>query len=72
VTDASLKRLGRAIGHDLPAVDNGDAVGKLIGLLEVLGGEEYGGAVLHVQAAYLIPQRHAGYRVEPGGGLIEK
>jgi hypothetical protein len=38
--DAALELLGRALGDDPALVEHGDPVGELVGLLEVLGGEE--------------------------------
>ena len=43
-----------------------------VGLLEVLGGEEDGDAVLGRQAADLLPQRAAALRVEAGRRLVEE
>jgi hypothetical protein len=44
----------------------------LIGLLQVLRGEEDRGAVFGVEAPHLLPQGHARCGVEPGCGLIEE
>ena len=57
--DLGLERVGRALGHDLAVVDDPHAVGQHVGLLEVLGGEEDGHAVLLRQALDLLPQRRA-------------
>ena len=46
-------------------------VGELVGLLQVLGGEEDGGAVV-VQRPHLLPDRLAADRVEAGGRLVEE
>ncbi len=61
--DLGLERLGRALGDQLAPGDDPDAVGELVGLLQVLGGEEDGGALL-VQLLDLLPDRLAADRVE--------
>ena len=52
-------------------VEDHDVVGELVGLLEVLGGEQHRHAVGH-QAAHDAPQLGAAARVEPGGRLVEE
>ena len=54
--DLGLQRLRRALGDDVPGVDDPDAVGQHVGLLEVLGGEEDGHAVLAREPRDLGPQ----------------
>ena len=71
VADLGLQRRRRALGDDLAAADDRDPVGELVGLLEVLGGEEDGGAP-RCSAAHLLPDRLAADRVEAGGGLVEE
>ena len=66
-----LELLGRALAHDAAVVDDRDAPGQLVGLLEVLGGEEDGGA-LGVEPAHLLPEGDAADRIEPGGRLVEE
>ena len=68
---ARRQRRRRSLGDELAARDDADAVGELLGLLEVLGGEEHGRAVV-VQRAHLAPQRRAAARVEAGGRLVEE
>ena len=46
LADLGLERVRRALGDDPAAVDDPDAVGELVGLLEVLGGEEDGRALV--------------------------
>ncbi len=58
---ARLERVRRALGDDPPAVDDADVVGELVGLLQVLGGEEDGRAVV-VERAHLLPDRLAADR----------
>ena len=62
--------LGRSsLRHDPAAIDDPDAVGQHIGLLEVLRGEEHRDAVRR-QPAHLIPERGTALRVKAGGGLV--
>ena len=70
--DLRLQRLRRALGDDVPAVDDPDPVGEDVGLLEVLGGEEDRHAALGYQALDLLPERRAALRVHAGGGLVEE
>ena len=60
-----------ALGDDPAVVDDDDVVGELVGLVEVLGGEEQGGAVAH-EVAQHVPQLDAAARVEAGGRLVEE
>jgi hypothetical protein len=52
-------------------VDDRDPVGQLVGLVEVLRGEEHRGAVLH-DCADEFPDLVAAVRIEPRGGLVEE
>ena len=61
---AVLQRLRLALPHDAAVVDDGDAAGQLVGLLEVLRGEEHGGALV-VEAPHLVPQREAAMGSRP-------
>ena len=58
--DGALEVGGRALGDDLAVVDDADAVGERVGLLEVLGGEEDRHAQLVVEPAHLVPARVPG------------
>ena len=69
--DLGLERGRRALGDDLAVVDDPDPVGELVGLLEVLGGEEDGRALV-VERFDLLPDRLAADRVEAGGRLVEE
>ena len=71
VADLGLERLRRPLGDDLAAVDDADVVGELVGLLQVLGGEEDRGALV-VERPHLLPDRLAADRVEAGGRLVEE
>ena len=71
IADLGLQRLRRSFGDDPAAVDDPDVVGELVGLLQVLGGEEDGGAVF-VQPLHLLPDRLAADRVKAGRRLVEE
>ena len=70
--DLGLQRGRRALGDDVAVVDDPDAVGEDVGLLEVLRREEDGHAVLARQALDLAPQRAAALRVQAGRRLVEE
>jgi hypothetical protein len=69
--DAALELLGGALGDDPALIEDRDPVGELIGLVQVLGGEEdrypVGG-----ETADDLPHGTAATRVEPGGRLVEE
>ena len=69
--DLPLQLLGGALGDDLAVVDDGDAVAERVGLLEIVGGEEDGGAGF-AQPADLVPHPGPALGVEPGGRLVEE
>ena len=52
-------------------VDDGDAVGELVRLVEVLGGQQNGGA-FGDDAADHVPHIVAAARVQSGGGLVQE
>ena len=66
-----LELLGRPAGDHPPVVEDGDAVGEVVGLVEVLGGEQYGAAIAHHPPDHL-PHPEPADRVEPRGGLVEE
>ena len=66
-----LELLRRALAHDHAAVDDRQAIAQLVGLLEVLRGEEDGRALL-VDALHLVPDGQAAGGVQAGGGLVEE
>ncbi len=70
--DLRLQRVRRALGDDPPVVDDPDAVGEHVGLLEVLRGQEDGHALVLGQPPHLLPQRGPALDVEPGGRLVEE
>ena len=65
-----LSSLGRAGGDGPAVVDQHDAVGQHVGLVEVLGGEQQGDA-LGDEVADGRPHDLAAAGVEAGGGLVE-
>ena len=69
--DLGLQRSRGAGGDDAAVVEHDEVVGELLGLLEVLGGQQHGGAV-GGQRTDLVPDLVAVARVEPGGGLVEE
>ena len=71
VADASLQLLRRAVGNGLAVIEHDDVVGHPIGLLEVLRGEDDGGAAADEVGEHL-PQVAAAARIEAGGGLVEE
>ncbi len=56
----------------LAVVDDPDPAGERVGLLQVLGGEEDGDALLGGEPRDLVPERGAALDVEPGRGLVEE
>ena len=60
LADLGLERGGGALGDDLAAVDDPDAIGEAVGLLEVLGGEEDGHALVVREPLDLLPERASG------------
>ena len=69
--DRRLELCGRSLGDHLAAVDHGDPVGELVGLVEVLGAEQDRGALGH-QRPDDVPDLVARARVEPGRRLVEE
>ena len=69
--DLRLELVGGAAGDDPAVVDDGDLVGELVGLLEVLGRQEQRVALAHLAADH-VPEAEAATGVEPGGGLVEE
>ena len=56
----------------MAVVDDPDPVGERVGLLQVLGGEEDGDALLGGEPRHLVPERGAALDVEAGGRLVEE
>ena len=68
---AVLNLARRADGDDAAFVDDGHAVAELLGLFDVVGGEQ-DGALLAAQVQHELVDFEARLRVEPGGGLVEE
>ena len=69
--DAALEFRGAALGDDAAVVEDRDPAGELIGLLQVLRGEEDRDATRN-QVADDLPHGPAAARIEPGGRLVEE
>ena len=61
----------RALGDHLAVVDDGHPLAQLVGLLQVLGAEQHGGAAGH-QRPDDVPHLVAAAGVEAGGRLVEE
>ena len=72
LADLRLQLRRRALGDDPAVVDDPDAVGEHVGLLEVLRREEDGHALLAREPPDLVPERGAALRVEAGRRLVEE
>ena len=68
---AALSSVGRAGGDDAAAVDHRDAIRELVGLFEVLGGEQHRRARVGERADD-VPQLAAAAGVEARRGLVEE
>jgi hypothetical protein len=69
--EMGLERGRRVVGDHPAAVDHRDALGQAVGLLQVLGGEQYGGALGHELADHL-PQLAPALQIQAGGGLVQE
>jgi hypothetical protein len=70
--DLGLELGGGALADDAALVDDRDPVGELVGLLEVLGGQEDRRPVAGAQLADAVPDQHPGRRVQAGGRLVQE
>jgi hypothetical protein len=70
-TEPALQLTGRPSGLHPPPVHDDDVVGELVGLLEVLRGQQQRRAVPH-QPPQHVPQLEPAARVEPGRRLVEE
>src|SRR6187399_1168777 len=71
-SDLLLQLGGRSIRHDLTVSDDANAIRQLIGLLEILGGQEDRDSLLLVEAPHFSPHLPAAHRVEAGSRLVEE
>jgi hypothetical protein len=69
--DAALELVRGALGDQAAAVEQGDTVGELVGLLQVLGGQEDGDPAGH-QLADELPHAAAAAGVQAGGRLVQE
>jgi len=69
--NAALELLRASLGDDLAVVENGDPVGQLVRLVELLRGQEDRDTVRH-ELADGLPHHAAASRVEAGGRLVEE
>ena len=69
--DVGLELGAGPLGHDPAVVDDRDLVGKLVGFLQVLGGEQHRGAG-RGDLADQLPHLDLAARVHARGGLIEE
>ncbi len=69
--DLGLQLARRALCDGATVVDDDDVVGELIGLFEVLGGQQQRGAGGD-ELADDVPEAEAAAGIEPGGGLVEE
>jgi len=69
--DAALELGGAALGDDAAVVEDRDPAGELIGLLQVLRGEEDRDAGRH-QVANDLPHGPAAARIKAGGRLVQE
>jgi hypothetical protein len=69
--DLVLQLVGAALGDQAALVDHRDPVGEAVRLVQVLGGEQDGGAAGDPRFDRL-PETEAAARVEAGGRLVEE
>src|SRR5215467_4518460 len=67
----ALELVGAALGDDTAVVDDRDAVAELVGLVQVMRGQEHRCAI-RAQAAHLLPEMGTALRIEARGGLVEE
>jgi hypothetical protein len=63
---------GAAVGDDAAADEDEDAVGELLRLVQVVGGEQDGGPVAVGEPVHQVVEVLAGLRVEACAGLVEE
>ena len=71
LADAGLEVLRRVDRHDLPVVDDGDAV-AVLRLVHVVRGEENGDVLALLEVVDVLPDGRPGLRVESHGRLVEE
>jgi len=71
VAQVSLEVRRRPLGDHRAVVDDDDVLGEPVGLFEVLGGEEHGGATRN-ECLDHVPQGQSALWVEAGRRLVQK
>ena len=71
VADRRLQRVGRVDRNDLALVDDRDAIATL-GFVHVVRGEEHRRLLALAQLVDVVPDVHAGLRVEADRRLVEE
>ncbi len=69
--DLVFQLVPSSLGDHVAPVDDGDAVGELVGFIEVLGGQQHGRSGVD-EVPDQTPKVDAALRVNPGGGLVEE
>ena len=69
--EASDQRGGAVLNHHLAVVHDGDLVTHLLGLFEVMGGQDHGQAALSVEASHVVPKHLAQFDIDARRGLIK-
>src|SRR4029079_12800306 len=70
--DRRLQLERRVERFQLPVIDDRDAIAELVRLVHVVRGQQHGQLTLRLDLLQHFPYGDAGYRVETGGGLVEK
>jgi hypothetical protein len=70
--ELGLEGLGRAAGDDPAVVDDGEVVGQVVGLLEIVGGQQDREPAVARQRGDLRPELGAGLGIEAGRRLVEE
>ncbi|OJF83257.1 hypothetical protein NS14008_34290 [Nocardia seriolae] len=70
--DAAGELIGGTVGDDAPAREDQDAVRQLLGLVQIVGGEQDGGVVVVGQAVHQIVEFAACLRIEARGRLVQE
>jgi hypothetical protein len=70
-SDRGLELAGGALSDEVAVVDDGDPVGELVGLVQVLGGQQHRGPA-GGQRPDDLPDLAAATRVQPGGRLVQE
>jgi hypothetical protein len=69
--DRGLELAAGSLGDDAAVVDHGHTLRQPVRLVEILGGEQHGGALVR-DAADQVPYLVSAAGVQAGGGLVEE